>query len=145
MLIGHLALIAAALFTGGAFYVSLAEHPARLVLDDAGALAQWKASYARAKIMQAGLALIGGVLAFAVWWTSLNLLWLIGGLVLLANWPFTLVAVMKVNKALEAIGRGDGGGESGVLLQRWGRLHAIRCLLGAGATLIMLVALHCRL
>lgn len=145
MLIGHLALIAAALFAGAALYVSLAEHPARLALDDAAALAQWKASYARARIMQAGLALIGGALAFWVWWTSLNLLWLIGALVLLANWPFTLLAIMPVNKRLEAIAPGEAGAEGRALLQRWGRFHAVRSLLGAAATAIMLAGSHCRL
>jgi len=145
MLIGHVALIAAALFAGAALYVSVAEHPARDALDDAGALAQWKASYANAKIMQAGLALVGGVLAFIVWWTSLNLLWLIGALVLLANWPFTLLAVMKVNRSLEAIPRGETAGEGGALLDRWGRLHKVRSALGVAATLIMLASFHARL
>ena len=50
-------LIAAALFTGAALYVSFAEHPARLGLDDRSALAQWKPAYARGTIMQASLAL----------------------------------------------------------------------------------------
>lgn len=145
MLIGHFALIAAALFAGAALYVSVAEHPARLALDDGAALAQWKASYSRARIMQAGLALVGAALAFIVWWTSLNWLWLIGALGLLANWPFTLLAVMPINKGLEAIARGDPAGDSRLLLQRWGRLHAVRSALGAGAVLVMLAALHCRL
>ena len=143
MLIGHLALIAAALFAGAALYVSFAEHPARLALDDDAALRQWKPSYARARVMQAGLALAGGALALWIWWHSLNQLWLIGALLLLANWPFTLLVILPVNRRLEATEQADS--ETRALLERWGRLHAIRSDLGAAAVVVMLAALHWRL
>jgi hypothetical protein len=68
-----LALLAAASFAGAAFYVSIAD-PARMGLDDEAALRQWKPSYAKGKVMQAGLALIGSLLAFWVWWEDRNLL-----------------------------------------------------------------------
>jgi len=131
-LIGPLALLAAALFAGAALYVSVAEHPARMALaDDAAALAQWRPSYARGKLMQGGLALAGGLLACWAWWESRDWLWLGGGILLLANWPFTLLAIMPVNRRLEAVPPGSGDAGSRVLLARWGRLHAMRSLLGA--------------
>lgn len=140
-----LALVAAAAFAGAACYVSIAEHPARLRLDDAAALRQWKPSYARGKPMQAGLALVGGLIASWVWWEGRNLLWLIGGLTLLANWPFTLAAILPTNRRLEAIPADAPTPETRALLVRWGRLHAVRAALGAAAALIMLCAFFCRL
>jgi hypothetical protein len=140
-----LALLAAAAFAGAALYVSVAEHPARMGLDDQAALRQWKPSYARGKIMQAGLALIGSLLALWVWWEGRNLLWLIGGLALLANWPFTLAVILPTNHRLEATPDGATAPETRALLIRWGRLHAVRAALGTAAVLIMLGAFCCRL
>jgi len=135
------AFLIAAIFAGAAIYVSFAEHPARLTLDDAAALAQWKPSYQRGKLMQASLALVGSLLAFWVWWKLGGIMWLVGGLLLLANWPVTLVLIMPVNHRLEA---GDGTGpDTRALLVRWGRLHGIRTILGVAATLAMLCALAC--
>jgi hypothetical protein len=142
MLIGQIALLIAALFAGAALFVSVAEHPARIEAGPEAGLAQWKPSYRRAKFLQGCLALIGGVIAFCIWWRSLNQLWLIGSLLLLANWPFTLLAVMKLNRRLESA---EPGPETSELLTRWGRLHAIRTLLGLGAALAMLAALNWRL
>jgi hypothetical protein len=138
-LTGPRALLAAAAFAGAALYVSTAEHPARLRLRDEAALAQWKPSYARGKVMQAGLALVGSLLAFWAWWESRDWLWLAGGIVLIAGWPFTLLVILPVNRRLEAIPPG-GGAESRALLVRWGRLHAVRTLLGTAAAVLLLAA-----
>jgi uncharacterized membrane protein len=132
------ALVCAALFAGAAFYVSFVEHPARMRLDDRAALTQWQPSYARATIMQASLALIGSFLAIAAWyrWHS-NWFWLAGGLALLANLPFTLLVIMGINGKLKAMAPGEPGADTRELLERWGRLHHIRTLLGVIATALL--------
>ena len=137
---GLLALVAAALFAGAALFVNVAEHPARLTLDDAALLAQWKPSYKRGARMQAPLALIGFALALLAWWQTGGAAYLIGGLVLVANWPFTLLAIMPTNKALMATEPQAAGPETRRLLELWARLHAVRTALGFAATAILLWA-----
>ncbi|HUJ36658.1 MAG TPA: DUF1772 domain-containing protein [Hyphomicrobium sp.] len=140
MLAGHLALTVAALFTGAAFYVGFAEQPARLQLDDGALLAEWKPSYRRGFAMQATLAFVGFLLGTIQWWQSGDGLWLVGALLLLANWPFTLIVIMPTNNALLATPSEAASAGSRELVVKWGRLHAVRTALGAAATLVFLWA-----
>lgn len=135
MLLPIIALISAALFTGAAGYISLVEHPARLLLDDGPLLAQWQPSYDRALPPQSGLAIVGGVAGIAAWAVSGEWTWAIGSVLLLANWPFTLLAIFPTNKRLKAIRPQQASSESRALLLRWGRLHNVRSMLGLAATL----------
>ena len=103
MLAGHLALVVAALFSGAAIYINVAEQPARLMLDDRSLLAQWKPSYKRGLAMQAPLAVIGCLLGLAGWWQTGHPGFLAGALLMIANWPWTFIGVMPTNRALEAV------------------------------------------
>ena len=46
--------------------------------------------------------------------------------------PFTLLVIMPTNARMLAIGAKDAGPETRALLLRWGKLHWVRNLLGAG-------------
>jgi hypothetical protein len=140
MVAGQLALVIAAIFTGAAFYVNFAEQPARLQLDDHALLAQWQPSYTRGFIMQASLAMVGGLLGLLTYVQTFNPLWMYGAVLLVANWPFTLLVIMPTNNRLKAIAPSDAGPESRALIEKWGRLHAVRTALGAAATLFLLCA-----
>ena len=133
---GTLALILAALFAGAALYINVAEHPARMKLDATHAVAQWSPSYDRGYTMQAALALLAGLAGLAAWRELGGTLWLAGALLMLANWPWTLIAIMPVNRRLKA-GAGD---EAVLLLNRWAWLHAVRTLLGFAAVVCFAVA-----
>jgi hypothetical protein len=141
MLFGYLVLTVAALFTGAAFYVNFAEQPARLKLDDRSLLAQWKPAYKRGYVMQSSLAIVGFVLGAAAWWQSGVLAFLLGAVLMLSNWPWTLLGVMPTNQALMATDLASAGSASRALLVKWNRLHAVRTGLGAAATLSFLWAL----
>ncbi|MEQ1716004.1 MAG: DUF1772 domain-containing protein [Hyphomicrobium sp.] len=140
MITGQLALVAAALFTGAAFYIKWAEQPARLALDDRSLLAEWKPSYKAGFTMQASLAVAGFLLAAVTWMHGGHWLWLAGAVVLVANWPFTLLVIMPVNNRLMAVPPADAGPETRAMIMHWGKLHAVRTLLGATATVMMFVA-----
>ena len=140
MLAGQLALIAGALFTGAALYVSACEQPARLHLEDGALLTQWKPAYKRGTAMQAPLALVGALLGVIAWWQTSDWRWLVGGAVILANWPFTFLVIMPTNNALLALDRTGGGPRSRDLIEKWGRLHAGRTALGVAATILFLAA-----
>lgn len=134
MLFGGLALAVAAIFTGAAFYINFAEQPARLGLDDRALLTEWKPAYKAGFAMQATLAVVGFVLGVLEWLVSGELTWLLGALLLIANWPFTIFVIMPVNNILMATQVGDANAQTRALIERWGRLHAVRTALGAAAT-----------
>jgi uncharacterized membrane protein len=141
MLAGLLALIAAAVFFGAAFFVNFAEQPARLHLDDRSLLAEWKPSYKRGFAMQAPLAIVGFVLGVIAWWQTRDWLWLAGAVVLVMNWPYTLLGIMPTNNALMALDPADAGPQSRRLIEKWATLHAVRTVLGAAATALFAAAL----
>lgn len=140
MLAGQLALITAAVFAGAAIYVNVAEQPSRLQLDDRALVTEWKPSYKRGFAMQAPLAVIGFLLGALAAWQTGNWWWLIGGIVLLANWPFTILGIMPTNNKIMAIDPGAATAETRSLIVSWGYLHAVRSALGVVATLIFLMA-----
>ena len=90
MLGGHLALTIAAVFTGATIYINIAEQPARLQLDNRSLLAEWKPAYKRGYVMQASLAIVGRFFGLVAYFSALDWRWLLGALVLLANWPYDL-------------------------------------------------------
>jgi len=121
-----LATLAAGLFTGAAVYVTLVEHPARVSCGTAVAITEFRPSYKRAAVLQAILALVGAAAAVARWGVGGPLAWLIGGLLLGAVIPFTLLVILPTNRRLLDVSLDLSSSESVALLTRWGWLHAVR-------------------
>lgn len=140
MIVGLLALTLAAAFTGTALYVSFAEQPARMTLENKWLLAQWKPSYRNGAVMQGGLALISGFLGIVAEIQLANWTWAIGAAVMLANWPYTLIAILPTNHKLNATPIETANDDTRRLIERWARLHLVRGLLGALATALYFAA-----
>lgn len=140
MLAGHLALSIAALFTGAAVYINVAEQPARLRLDHRAQLIEWQPSYKRGFAMQASLAVVGFFCGMIAWWLTSNWRWALGAVVLVANWPYTIFGMLPTNNKLMATDPASAGPRTHALIVKWGALHAVRSGLGAAATVIFLWA-----
>jgi hypothetical protein len=135
-----LALTDAAAFTGAALYVSVAEHPARLTLDDKALLAEWQPSYRRGSAMQAPLAMAGFILGLLGWYQTGAGGLLLGGILMLTNWPWTLFAIRPTNNMLLAMDASVPNAEIRSLLLKWGRFHAVRSFLGLSATIVFFLS-----
>src|SRR5476651_1783454 len=141
MLATQLALVLAAAFAGAAIFVNVAEQPARLALDDPALLLEWQRSNDKAAPMQGGLALLAALLGFLAAWQLHDWRLAVGALLILANWPYTLLVIKPTNDRLHAIKPKLANAETRQAIISWGYLHGGRSALGVAATLVFLWAL----
>jgi uncharacterized membrane protein len=128
-------------FAGAAVYINLVEHPARMGCDTKTAATVWAPSYERATLMQASLAIVSLLAGTVAWVLGGGAVWLVGALLIGAVVPFTFVAIMPTNHRLQAPGRDLASAETRALLERWGRLHAVRSVLGVVASVAYVLGL----
>jgi hypothetical protein len=136
------AMITAAFFAGAAVYVSFAEQPARLLLDNRALLTQWKPSYRRGFVMQASLVVASTLFGIAAFWITRDWRWLLGATLMFLNWPYTLLCILPVNKRLEATAPDRADASTRSQVERWGALHGVRSALGVAATIVYLWAMN---
>src|SRR5262245_58521651 len=120
------AILSSALFAGAALYINLVEHPARMQCGTGLAATVFGPSYRRATLMQVPLAAVATISALTCWWLTGSVVWIMGGLLIFAVVPFTLIVIMPTNKQLLAPALQRDSAEAGRLLVRWGHLHAAR-------------------
>lgn len=141
MLFELLAIVCAGLFAGAALYVTFVEHPARLECGTALAATEFGPSYRRATVMQASLAAVGLVAATVAWAQGRGVEVLLGGLLLGIVVPFTLLVILPTNQRLLRPDLDRGSAEARYLLERWGRLHAVRSLTSTIGFLVLVIHL----
>ena len=69
-------------------------------------------------------------------------LWLLGALLILTNWPFTIFVIKPTNDQINAVGKNAAGPASRVLIVKWARLHGVRTALDVLANGVFLWALN---
>jgi len=134
------AVLACALFTGAAVYITAVEHPARMSCGTEIAATQWAPSYKRATLMQAPLALVAGLLGILRGVQGAGPIWWLAGILILSVVPFTLIVIRPTNERLLDPRRDKRSHETLRLLQAWGLLHSVRSVLSAAASLLFLWA-----
>ena len=123
-----MAVLACTLFTGAAVYITAVEHPARLSCGTEIAATQWAPSYKRATVMQASLAALAGLLGIVRATQGGGSLWI---------WAAALLGVIRpTNTRLLEPSRDRRSPETLELLRSWGRLHAVRSVLGVAASVL---------
>ena len=88
--------------------------------------------------MQISLAVISFIGSVLTYLESANILWLSSGLVIVSVIPFTLIAIMPTNKKLLSPSVDTTAESTTELLSLWGKLHAVRSVLGALSLVIFL-------
>jgi uncharacterized membrane protein len=142
MLFELVAIVCAGLFAGAALYITFVEHPARLECGTALATTEFGPSYRRATVMQASLAAVGLVAATVAWAQGRGVTVLLGGLLLGSVIPFTLLVILPTNQRFLRPDLDRGSAEARHLLERWGRLHAVRSVTSAIGFLVLVTHLR---
>lgn len=131
-----IATLATTLFCGAAIYINLAEHPARMSRGTEIAATVWAPSYKRATVMQAPLAIVSFACGVGVWLLAGGVMWLVGALFIGLVVPFTLIVIAPTNNRLLEPSRDLASRETQGLLEKWGRLHAVRSALSLVASVV---------
>ncbi len=141
MLLEILATLSVLLFACSEIYIDLAEQPARKHIDIAAALAEWRPSYKRAAVVQPLLAAVGFLSALAAWLMGASVWWLVGGVLLVAVIPYTLIVALPTNNRLLDPAIEKNPDLARRLLVRWGRVHTVRSVMSLATFLVFAMLL----
>jgi hypothetical protein len=133
---GLYAFAAAAGFLGAAIYIGLVEQPARLALGPRAMLREWMLSNRRGALVLSVMAVVSAILGFIQFKANSDVRWIIGGVTILASWPYAYFVMMPVNVWLFAIAPGKAVSPARKLMRDWGFLewgHAVIGLAAVGA------------
>jgi hypothetical protein len=108
------------------------------------ALLGWKTTYPIGLRMQGSVVILAGLAGIWTWWVSRDWRWVLGAVLIIANWPFTLIVLQPVNAELMALAPEQAGNRARVLIEQWGSRQAVRGGLGILALAAFLWAFNGR-
>lgn len=123
----------AAAFLGATTYIGLVEQPARLALGTRAMLQEWARSNRRGTLMLSVLAVVSAVLAYIQFRANGDVRWIIGGITILASWPYAYFVMVPVNVWLCAMSPGRAVSPVRKLMRDWGLLEWGHALIGFAA------------
>jgi hypothetical protein len=138
-----ISVIATGVFAGGALMQSIVDHPARESTEPAAAIGQMQATLKFADPYMPILVLLGSVSMMVTYFCH-HRTWHIAAdaLLLFLIIPFTLIFILPVNKKMLALsGAAPEHPAIRSLMRRWGRLHAVRSILGFAALIVIVFQL----
>ena len=127
---GLYAFAVAAAFLGAAIYIGFVEQPARLELSVRAMVREWAVSDHRGTILLTTLSLISAAFAFVQYRISGDVRWIIGGLAILASWPYEYYVLVPVSIWLRALPPEKGSAPARKLMRDWGLLEWGYALIG---------------
>jgi hypothetical protein len=130
-LLQFVSVLSAALFTGAAFTMALAEPVA--VKGDERECQRWRRRTMRIQNFLAAAGALAGALA---WLVGGGLLWIVGAVFAFAVIPCSLPAMRKDGRPLSGPPPAVGTGSAHALQIRWTGLHALRSVFGFVASCI---------
>ena len=140
MIFSAIALFTCGAFFGAAVYISLVQHPAAIDAGVAVGGRFFPPMYNRAAPVQILLAVTGFLSGIAAWFSTDNILWIIGALLLISVVPITLIIIKPINDILLSPDNDPESEETRQLLLRWGPKHWIRSVVSGLSFLVYIYA-----
>jgi hypothetical protein len=133
MRFGLYAFAAAAAFLGATTYIGVVEQPARLALSTRAMIKEWARSNRIGTLMLSVLAVASAILAFIQFKLDGDVRWIIGGITILASWPYAYFVMVPVNIWLCTLPPGRAVSPVRKLMRDWGLLEWGHALIGFAA------------
>jgi hypothetical protein len=134
---GSLALAFAAALTGAGLYLNWVEQPSRLALDDAALLSEWGPSDQRGFALNGVLALLSAILGLSAWYSSGDVRFAAGALIVILVWPYSYFIMSPLNNQILTLKGGDVAAAR-ALVRQWGQLEYGQTGLALAATVVFL-------